>query len=47
MLDTRFSHLSPQEAENKDPAPRLALMTTYEGLEMPVFVSDRTVYFFG
>lgn len=42
MFDTRFFHLSPREAEDTDPAQRLALMTTYEALEMAGFVSDRT-----
>ena len=42
MFDTRFFHLTPKEAEDTDPAQRLALMTTYEALEMAGFVSDRT-----
>lgn len=42
MFDTRFFHLSPKEAEDTDPAQRLAMMTTYEALEMAGFVSDRT-----
>ena len=42
MFDTRFFHLSPKEAEDTDPAQRLALMTTYEALEMAGFVSNRT-----
>ncbi|KAL9045148.1 MAG: hypothetical protein Q9214_001771, partial [Letrouitia sp. 1 TL-2023] len=42
MFDSRFFHLSPREAEDTDPAQRLALMTTYEALEMAGFVSDRT-----
>ena len=42
MFDTRFFHLSPREAEDTDPAQRLALMTTYEALEMAGFVPDRT-----
>lgn len=42
MFDARFFHLSPKEADDTDPAQRLALMTTYEALEMAGFVSDRT-----
>ena len=42
MFDTRFFHLSAREAEDTDPAQRLALMTTYEALEMAGFVPDRT-----
>lgn len=42
MFDTRFFHMSPKEAEHTDPAQRLALMTTYEALEMAGFVPDRT-----
>lgn len=42
MFDTRFFHLSPKEAEDTDPAQRLAMMTTYEALEMAGFVSDLT-----
>ncbi|OCK90224.1 polyketide synthase [Cenococcum geophilum 1.58] len=42
MFDARFFHLSPREAEDTDPAQRLALMTTYEALEMAGFVPDRT-----
>lgn len=42
MFDTRFFHMSPREAEDTDPAQRLALMTTYEALEMAGFVPDRT-----
>ncbi|KAL9094495.1 MAG: hypothetical protein Q9165_003345 [Trypethelium subeluteriae] len=42
MFDARFFRLSPREAEDTDPAQRLALMTTYEALEMAGFVPDRT-----
>lgn len=42
VFDTRFFRLSPREAEDTDPAQRLALMTTYEALEMSGFVADRT-----
>ncbi|KAF2688360.1 conidial yellow pigment biosynthesis polyketide synthase [Lentithecium fluviatile CBS 122367] len=41
-FDTRFFRMSPTEAEDTDPAQRLALMTTYEALEMAGFVTDRT-----
>ena len=34
--------MSPREAENTDPAQRLAIMTAYEALEMAGFVPDRT-----
>ena len=34
--------MSPTEAKDTDPAQRLALMTTYEALEMAGFVTDRT-----
>ncbi|TVY19769.1 Conidial pigment polyketide synthase alb1 [Lachnellula arida] len=42
MFDAPFFHLSPKEAQDTDPAQRLALMTTYEALEMAGFVPDRT-----
>jgi naphtho-gamma-pyrone polyketide synthase len=42
LFDTRFFNLSPREAENMDPAQRLALMSTYEAMEMAGLVPDRT-----
>ncbi|KAK4959985.1 Type I Iterative PKS [Elasticomyces elasticus] len=42
LFDARFFNLSPREAENTDPAQRLAIMTAYEALEMSGFVTDRT-----
>ncbi|KAK0773473.1 hypothetical protein LTR38_016553 [Friedmanniomyces endolithicus] len=42
LFDARFFNLSPREAENTDPAQRLAIMTAYEALEMAGFVADRT-----
>lgn len=42
FFDARFFNLSPREAENTDPAQRLALMTAYEAVEMAGMVLDRT-----
>ena len=42
LFDTRFFGLSPREAEQADPAQRLALMTAYEAMEMAGFVPDAT-----
>ena len=42
LFDARFFNLSPREAENTDPAQRLAITTAYEALEMAGFVPDRT-----
>ncbi|WPH01307.1 Hypothetical protein R9X50_00414600 [Acrodontium crateriforme] len=42
VFDARFFNLSPREAENTDPAQRLALMAAYEAMEMAGFVPDRT-----
>ncbi|KAM3073539.1 hypothetical protein ACMFMG_004567 [Clarireedia jacksonii] len=42
LFDSRFFNLSPKEADQSDPAQRLALMTAYEALEMAGFVPDRT-----
>ena len=42
VFDTRFFNLSPREAENTDPAQRLALMCTYEAIEMAGLVPDAT-----
>lgn len=41
-FDARFFNLSPREAENADPAQRLALMCTYEALEMAGFVPNQS-----
>ncbi|OAA35274.1 polyketide synthase [Metarhizium rileyi] len=42
LFDARFFNMSPREAENTDPAQRLAILTTYEALEMAGFVRNRT-----
>ena len=42
VFDARFFNISPREAENADPAQRLALMAAYEAMEMGGFVPDRT-----
>lgn len=42
LMDARFFNISPREAENADPAQRLALMATYEALEMSGYVPNRT-----
>ena len=42
LFDTRFFNMSPREAENTDPAQRLAIMTTYEAMEMAGMVRNRT-----
>ncbi|PQE21599.1 polyketide synthetase protein [Rutstroemia sp. NJR-2017a WRK4] len=42
LFDSRFFNLSPKEADQSDPAQRLALMTAYEALEMAGVVPDRT-----
>jgi naphtho-gamma-pyrone polyketide synthase len=42
LFDARFFNLSPREAENTDPAQRLAITATYEALEMAGFVPNRT-----
>ena len=42
LFDCRFFNLSPKEADQSDPAQRLALMTAYEALEMAGVVPDRT-----
>lgn len=41
-FDTRFFNMSPREAENTDPAQRLAIMAAYEALEMGGIVRNRT-----
>lgn len=40
LFDARFFGLSPREAEQADPAQRLALLTAYEAMEMAGFVPD-------
>ncbi|KAK4246302.1 polyketide synthase [Corynascus novoguineensis] len=40
LFDSRFFGMSPREAEQADPAQRLALMTAYEAMEMAGFVPD-------
>ncbi|KAH6616987.1 hypothetical protein F5144DRAFT_596103 [Chaetomium tenue] len=42
LFDSRFFGMSPREAEQADPAQRLALMTAYEAMEMAGFVPDST-----
>jgi naphtho-gamma-pyrone polyketide synthase len=42
VFDTAFFNISPREAENTDPAQRLALMAAYEAIEMAGMVPDRT-----
>lgn len=42
LFDTRFFNMSPKEAENTDPAQRLAITTTYEAMEMAGMVRNRT-----
>lgn len=42
LFDARFFNISPREAENTDPAQRLAITTTYEALEMSGVVPNRT-----
>ncbi|KAI0837698.1 polyketide synthase for naphthopyrone YWA1 [Hypoxylon sp. FL0890] len=42
VFDARFFNLSPKEADQADPAQRLALMATYEAMEMAGVVPDRT-----
>ncbi|KAF2676586.1 polyketide synthase [Lentithecium fluviatile CBS 122367] len=42
LFDTRFFNMSPREAENTDPAQRLAITTTYEAMEMAGMVLNRT-----
>ncbi|PNY22479.1 Polyketide synthase [Tolypocladium capitatum] len=42
LFDARFFGLSPREAEQSDPAQRLAMMTAYEAMEMAGFVPDAT-----
>ncbi|KAL4788900.1 hypothetical protein BDV19DRAFT_397776 [Aspergillus venezuelensis] len=42
LFDARFFGMSAREAEQTDPAQRLALMTAYEAMEMAGFVPDAT-----
>ncbi|KAI1271590.1 polyketide synthase for naphthopyrone YWA1 [Xylaria sp. FL0933] len=42
VFDARFFNISPREADQSDPAQRLALMTAYEALEMAGVVPDKT-----
>ncbi|KAI1084276.1 polyketide synthetase PksP [Whalleya microplaca] len=42
LFDSRFFGMSPREAEQADPAQRLALMTAYEAMEMAGMVPDGT-----
>lgn len=42
LFDTRFFNMSPREAENTDPAQRLAITVTQEALEMAGMVPNRT-----
>ncbi|KAM3419403.1 hypothetical protein BST61_g5332 [Cercospora zeina] len=40
-FDAAFFNMSPREADNTDPAARLALVTAYEALEMAGYTPDR------
>ncbi|KAH7150529.1 beta-ketoacyl synthase, partial [Dactylonectria estremocensis] len=42
VFDARFFNISPREAENTDPAQRLAITTVYEAMEMAGMVPNRT-----
>ncbi|GLA36716.1 type I Iterative Polyketide synthase (PKS) [Aspergillus niger] len=42
MFDARFFNMSPREAENADPAQRLAITTAYEAMEMAGLVPNAT-----
>ncbi|KAF7552262.1 hypothetical protein G7Z17_g4428 [Cylindrodendrum hubeiense] len=42
LFDARFFSISPREAENTDPAQRLAITTVYEAIEMAGMVPNRT-----
>lgn len=42
LFDARFFGMSPREAQQVDPAQRLALMTAYEALEQAGVVPDNT-----
>jgi hypothetical protein len=42
LFDTRFFNMSPREADNTDPAQRLAITATYEAIEMAGMVANQT-----
>ncbi|PYH29218.1 type I polyketide synthase [Aspergillus neoniger CBS 115656] len=42
VFDARFFNMSPREAENADPAQRLAITTAYEAMEMAGLVPNAT-----
>ena len=42
FFDASFFNMSPRESKNTDPAARLAIMTTYEAIEMAGIVVNRT-----
>lgn len=42
LFDAPFFNMSPREAEQTDPAQRLALVTAYEALERAGYVANRT-----
>ncbi|OJJ68001.1 hypothetical protein ASPBRDRAFT_199700 [Aspergillus brasiliensis CBS 101740] len=42
VFDARFFNMSPREAENADPAQRLAVTTAYEAMEMAGLVPNTT-----
>lgn len=42
VFDSRFFNMSPREAENTDPAQRLAITSAYEAMEMAGMVRNRT-----
>lgn len=42
LFDASFFNMTPREAAQTDPQQRLALITTYEALEMAGYVPDRT-----
>ncbi|PYH89202.1 polyketide synthase [Aspergillus ellipticus CBS 707.79] len=42
VFDARFFNMSPREAENADPAQRLAITTAYEAMEMAGLIPNAT-----
>jgi hypothetical protein len=42
LFDARFFNMSPREADNTDPAQRLAITATYEAIERAGLVPNRT-----